>query len=388
MNRRNFVIQSGTIITATFLLGLSHNLWAGSGSTKPEDEIWQKRPNPANFEQAILKAIACGVNAASPHNTQSWKFKILDDNTAEVYADETRLLPHVDPYNRQIHIGLACFSETAQIGITKYGYKATSIFHTENYDALKDAGKKPFFTLSVATSKEVAHPLEPYVLKRQTSRKKYKGKMVSQEEFATYLQEAGELFSHVVLVNENLEPFIKVFSDSFYIEAKKYEANEEVRKLFRFNDKDIAQYRDGISLPQMGYGGMIKGFAEKALKNGDHDTWHSEKAILQSLKGIDKGLNSAKGFVFFNTPTNTLQDWINVGIDFVRLPLALVKYDIYNHSYNQPTQEYAELQEEQQKLHQLLGVNGTGKTQLAMRIGKSKTPYFSYRQTLENRTIQ
>ena len=42
---------------------------------------------------------------------------------------------------------------------------------------------------------------------------------------------------------------------------------------------------------------------EKALKNGDHDTWHKQKNIERYLKGYRKTLDTSKGVVLFKTKT-------------------------------------------------------------------------------------
>lgn len=386
MERREFIVKSGTMITGAALLSKLPMTSFGN-TTNSDKNIYDRRPNPEKFPQPIMKALAIGINAPSPHNVQSWKFKIINDFSAEIYVDENRLIPNVDPTNRQVHMGIGCFVEVANIGISKFGYKAEISEPSETYDTINDVGKKPIYTITLIESDLSSHPLEAYILTRQTSRKEYKGDIVQKGEFQKILADSGTTNTNVGFNNSNLKELGEIFSESFYIEAKKFEANEEVRQFFRFNDEDIEKYRDGISIPQMGYSGLIKFFAEKSLKNGDQDTWHSEKAILQSLKGINKGLDSSKGYIYFNTPTNNLADWLDAGRDYVKVGLALTKHQLFSHPYNQPTQEYKELEEQQKKLHKLLGVNGSAKTQLIMRIGRSKKPFYSYRKHL-NETIK
>jgi hypothetical protein len=382
MKRRDFIISSGTILTGTALLGMTPYRQSSRSTTAENDVLLERRPDPDQYQQPIVKALALGVNAPSPHNIQCWKFSIIDDHQADIYLDETKLLPHVDPTNRQVHIGLGCFGEMAKIGISRYGYQTAITCHSSAYDPVSDAGQKAVYRISLKPAEGGPDPLEPYIFKRQTSRLKYSGDLIDASEFNRYLPEAGKLNTYIGFDNAHLKELAQIFSDSFYIEAKKFDANEEVRQFFRFNDRDIEKYRNGISLPQMGYSGIIKFFAEKSLKDGDRDTWHSEKAIQQSLKGINSGLESARGYVYFNTATNTLMDWLDAGADYVRLGLALSKHDIYTHPYNQPTQEYEELKGQQEKLHALLGVSPPTKTQLIMRIGKSRKPYFSFREEL------
>jgi hypothetical protein len=40
-----------------------------------------------------MRAIAWGIQAPNPHNTQAWKFRLVSDTEALLYLDERRLLP-------------------------------------------------------------------------------------------------------------------------------------------------------------------------------------------------------------------------------------------------------------------------------------------------------
>jgi hypothetical protein len=73
----------------------------------------------------------------------------------------------------------------------------------------------------------------------------------------------------------------------------------------------------------MGYSGMIEKIAEKSLNDGDSITWHSEKNIKATMKGIDKGIYSSKGIIILKTPSNTKLDWLNSGRDYARFNIAI-----------------------------------------------------------------
>jgi hypothetical protein len=110
MKRRDFIVKSGTVLTAaTFFgnFGNSNNLFGATANSTVKQNN-KKRPNPNAFSQPILKAIAIGINAPSPHNTQSWKFKVINDTTMYLYVNEYILLPATDPPSRQIHMGAGC----------------------------------------------------------------------------------------------------------------------------------------------------------------------------------------------------------------------------------------------------------------------------------------
>ena len=111
MKRRTFIFQTGTLITTAMLAQCNTAV-----GTKTPYTI--RRPNPNDFKAPALKAIALGVNAPNPHNTQAWKFRLHSDTTFTLYVDESRLLPATDPTTRQIHIGCGCFLSVMQAGIS------------------------------------------------------------------------------------------------------------------------------------------------------------------------------------------------------------------------------------------------------------------------------
>ncbi len=112
-----FLFQTGTIITATLLTQCGVAADTKSGES-------MRRPHPDQFPTPALKAIALGINAPNPHNTQAWKFRIVSDTELLMYVDETRILLATDPPTRQIHIGCGCFLSVMTAGISQYGYAA------------------------------------------------------------------------------------------------------------------------------------------------------------------------------------------------------------------------------------------------------------------------
>ena len=134
MNRRHFLIGSGILITAasfqqTFALS--------------EQKEEQARPDPDSYKDICLKAIAWGLHAPNPHNTQAWKFQLLSENEFLFFADESRLLTATDPPARQIHIGCGCFLECMKEGMRSSGYESHIELFPEGSYSFKDIGKKP-----------------------------------------------------------------------------------------------------------------------------------------------------------------------------------------------------------------------------------------------------
>ena len=62
------------------------------------------------FAATPLALVAAAILAANPHDTQPWLFRIADE-TIEVLADASRHLGAMDPYLREMHIGLGAAIE-------------------------------------------------------------------------------------------------------------------------------------------------------------------------------------------------------------------------------------------------------------------------------------
>lgn len=382
MERREFIIKSGTIIAASVFLSKFGFAEALVSTTSSSD--YSKRPNPDDFKQPILKVIALGINAPSPHNTQSWKFEIVDDMKMRLYVDENILLPATDPPSRQIHMGAGCFIETAVLGAQRLGYSSRVDYFPQGYINEHDFGEKPVASIQLTKEEIKVDPLAKYIETRQTNRRKYNGSLIAQTEFNELVSLTGNSHSKLVFINSDFDPYLDIFYRGFEIESTTFETNEETRNLFRFNEQQRAEERDGISIPQMGYKGIMMRLAEKSLDMGDKEKWHSDKSINRSLKNVKKGIKSTKGIVIWYTDSNDFIDWVKSGRDYVRFSHALTSKELYAHPYNQVIQEYDEMKVERDKLNNLLGIKEPQKVQMIVRIGRSSKPYYSYRRYLND----
>ena len=388
MERREFIIKSGVVITAAALLSAGgHPVMAQAISDKESSTVKgnKKRPDPHRFSQPIMKAIAIGLNAPSPHNTQSWKFKIIDDNSMLFYVDREVLLPATDPPSRQIHIGAGCFIETLAIGVTQLGLTADVQYFPEGYEGADDYGIKPVAEIQVRQTDNVAvHPLAPYILDRQTNRRPSTGEIVERTTFEDLQAMAGEVHSKILFFNENLDSFQDIFYRGLDIESRTRNTNEETRLLFRFSESERAEKGNGLSIPQMGYKGLMAKIVEMSVKDGDPVAWHKPSTIDKSMKHIKKAIESTKGVVIWITETNTFKDWVENGRNYMRFSLAYTARDLYLHPYNQAIQEYPEMDELRAEFDKFIGVRGTQKIQMVVRIGHSSKPYYTYRKSLED----
>ena len=338
------------------------------------------------FAEPIRKALAIGLNVPTAHNTQPFKFRILNDTDAELYVDETRLLPQTDPPARQIHISCGCLIETLIIGATLIGYRAQVITFPRGQYSQEEIGEKPFASIKlIADDHAIVNPLADYIFKRQTSRLVYRGDMISDKLAATIKNMTKSEFSNLTILNrtEELRPYLEIFKEAMRIESFNPATNEETRRMFRFSPEEIEAKRDGLTFGGQGIKGLARFFASRAVKNTE-ESWNKESNVMQGLKNFNRGVDSAQGLVFWVTETNTLPDWMNVGRDIMRFWLVLSQNGIYAHPLNQAIQEFREMDAERKKLDELFGVKEGQKIQMIVRIGHSDRPYYSYRRHLSS----
>lgn len=71
-------------------------------------EAWNVRendfPKDGSLSEKMNFLLRYAILAPSGHNTQPWLFKIVGNNTIEIYADRSRALPLVDPDDRELII--------------------------------------------------------------------------------------------------------------------------------------------------------------------------------------------------------------------------------------------------------------------------------------------
>jgi hypothetical protein len=113
-------------------------------------------------------------------------------------------------------------------------------------------------------------------------------------------------------------PLLKIFDRGMVIEVETRRMSEETRVWFRFNERERAEKRDGLSLPQMGLVGPSVRLREWYLKDGDPRRWFTKASNNVYLKRFRAGLASAEGLLFLKTATNTQEDWIKAGRAYAR----------------------------------------------------------------------
>lgn len=380
MKRRTFVFTTGVVLSAS-AFGLSSFLKDDMKSKK------SPRPLPEEYKISLHKAIAYGLAAPNPHNTQAWKFKILNEREMLFYVDEKRLLPQTDPDTRQIHIGCGCFIESLKIGMSSLGY-ATAIdyFPEGHYQHRQEIGQKPIALIRLSPlSSPQPDALHSFILSRKTNRKAYQKEKFSESEIEALLQRAGLRQTMPIFIQEEakLQQNLPIFVEAMALETQLYDKHEESRIWFRENDALIISTKDGINLRGGGKSGISRMLAEWYLKDKKPEKWHSQKSAASYMQDFQEALQSTPALLLLKSARNGYTDWLEAGRDYLRLQLACSAEEVYLHPLSQVLQEYKEMQALADKFNQIHDIQEPEKIQMVCRIGKSSNTFVSYRRSPE-----
>jgi len=379
IDRREFLRQAGVFVTVPIFLN----------TFGPYIKPLLADPNaaiiPDDLNTPILKSLGIGITAPNPHNTQAWKFKITNEYECSLYVDENRILPETDPTTRQIHIGQGTFLEILSIGAGTLGFESNITYFPEGSYDVNKVGLKPVANIQlIKSTTQTLDPLKDSISKRQTTRTKYSGPLITGAEFAQIHSLVNPRDTALVFINQTseMEPLIKLFIQAMEIETNIHRTYDESKKWFRFSDEEIARFNDGISLSSNGMSGLFKWVAETFFLSPE--TWHSASNKTSGLNAFRKAVESSRGFVYIKTDTNTPLDWVKSGRAYSRLNLAATKLGLALHPLSQVLQEFPEMKATRVEFNSRLGIKEPAKIQMIARLGRSPYQYYQPRRSVKS----
>ena len=105
MNRRNFLRMAGG---GVILAAGGSALFATTRTPTKALAPWAQA---GAYADPRMSALSYAILAPNPHNRQPWFVSLESDDALTLYFDTEKQLPHTDPFDRQLTIGLGCFLE-------------------------------------------------------------------------------------------------------------------------------------------------------------------------------------------------------------------------------------------------------------------------------------
>jgi hypothetical protein len=317
--------------------------------------------SPDLTNSKMVELVRYATLAANGHNTQPWKFKIID-KTIEIHADTSRHLAVVDPQDREQWISLGCALENLVIAAGATGFASEIAYPGD---------KQNFITVNLLPDIAAISPLFDAIQVRQSTRSEYRQVQLSSDlidQLHSASTEQGVMFKFIedIIETERVIEYLNAgnltqYSDKAYV--------EELIAWLRFNEREALSSRDGLYSKCSGNPTVPRFLGEMFV---------SSTKPQKQAEADAKKLRSSSGSIIIATQNDTPEAWVRCGQAYERLSLQLASLDLKSALLNQPI-EIPELRAEFQTAMGL----GENHPQLLLRYGIADAMPYSLRRPVD-----
>ena len=347
------LIGGGTVLAATAA--------AGYTVTRPPEAALAPWDTAGRHADPRLKALSYAILAPNPHNRQPWMADLRTPGQVALYVDTDRLLPHTDPFGRQITIGLGCFLELMRIAAAEDGIAVSTTLFPEGSDA-RALDTRP---VAIATFDGTAtpDPLFAHVFARRSLK----------EPFDTARPVPSEVLARVAAAAEgtgwtNDPAEVQALRDlshrALVIEIETPRTYRESVDLFRIGRREVEANPDGIDFT----GPMFETLARTGMMTREAALDTGSTVFRQGLAAVLANTDTAMAHLWQVTATNTRADQIEAGARWLRLNLAATAEGLGLQPLSQALQEYPEMAGLHAQVHERFAPDG-GTVQMFARAG-------------------
>ena len=360
MNRRHFLAGGAG---AVVLAGAGAFGWTRStGSLADYERYAQGLRVPLGDQPEAGELIRIATLAANSHNTQAWRFS-SSDRAIQLFADEARRTPVVDPDDHHLFVSLGCAAENLSIAGRATGRPG---------ELAIDPGDGSAARFDYTAGEAASDPLFDAIPVRQCTRADYDGRAIPAGDLAALEKAAAEPGVRLVILTEaaareKLGDLIVAGNDAQMADPA---FMTELKTWIRFNPRDAMRTGDGLLSAASG-SPALPTFVGRQLFS-----------LFVTAKGegdrYARQMSSSPAFAVFVADREDKAHWMKVGRACQRMTLAATALGLKHAYMNQPV----EVPEFRSALATLAGEGGK-RPDLVLRLGYGPTMPYSPRRPVE-----
>ena len=358
MNRRNFMkIAGGGVILAAG----GTTLFA---TTRTPTKALAPWATAGTYSEPRMAALSYAILAPNPHNRQPWIVSLDGDDELTLYFDTDKQLPHTDPFDRQLTIGLGCFLELMRMAAAENGYAVETTLFPDGWDenGLDERAVARARFVKRDTPKD---PLWAQVMQRRSNKEPFDTtRPVDPAALQRILSVARSTSLGGSVATDDITALRALSSEALRIEVATPRTFKESVDLFRIGKAEVNANPDGIDFS----GPLFEAMALAGVMTRDSTLDTSSTAHAEGLKAVLATSETAMGHLWLVSAQNTRKDQIATGADWLRVNLACTAEGLGFQPLSQALQEYPEMKTLYKKTHSRLAPSG-GTVQMLARIG-------------------
>ncbi len=242
MNRRKFLtIAGGGIILAAGGAGTFAATRTPSKALAPWDLA-------GGYADPRKNALSYAILAPNPHNRQPWIVELQGDDQLTLWFDTDRQLPHTDPFDRQLTIGLGCFLELMTMAANAAGFAVALELFPEG-DSAEGLDRRSVATARFTRDESaVADPLWQHVLERRSNKEAFDTtRSVPADKLAELTRAANHTSTGGSVDAADIAYWRDLTSKALMIEIETPATYKESVDLFRIGKREVNANPDGIT---------------------------------------------------------------------------------------------------------------------------------------------
>jgi len=199
--------------------------------------------------QGPLALVAAAILASNPHNSQPWLFRV-GERRVELFADPTRHLGTIDPYRREMRLGLGCAIENMAVAARGLGYRPHVALQPEPAQGALVARVTLFDGVPEAGDHFRA------ILERHTNRAAYeRNRPVARAAVDAFGAQVTSTDTRLILLDAGAAEG-RLFAEATVHATEQFvadvEMNRDSHRWFRHALGDVNRHRDGVTTAAAG----------------------------------------------------------------------------------------------------------------------------------------